>query len=137
ISGANGGVYVDHGVGTVTNSGTILGTADYGIYLLRGGGTVTNTAGALIKGGFTGVSVEFGYAGSILNQGTIIGTNYRGIYLGGGGTVTNAAGALISGLGKGVYLEGLSRVAALVNSGTVMATAVSGSVATYASGVYV
>jgi hypothetical protein len=136
----NGAVYAGQ-VATVINAGTISGTgtgfySNYGIYLFAGG-VVTNAAGALISGGETGISFEFPYPGVLSNQGTIVGSNYRGVYLGGGGTITNAAGALISGLGKGVYLEGFHAQATLINSGRIVATAVSGSQASYASGVYV
>ena len=43
------GVYIKYGAGTVTNSGTILGTAGVGVFL-SSGGRVDNTGPGLIEG---------------------------------------------------------------------------------------
>ena len=88
------------GAGTVTNTGTIIGTFSNGVYL-GNGGTVVNKAG-LIEGGFRGVRIV-GAAGTVTNFATILGTSGNGVALYNGGGVVNTAG-LIEGGRDGVYL---------------------------------
>ncbi len=94
------GIYASAAAGTVTNSGTILGTLGIGVFL-KGGGSVGNNAG-LIEG-VRGVQIA-GSAGSVTNSATIVGTNGDGVYLQAGGSVANNAG-LIEG-STGVDITG-------------------------------
>ncbi len=94
-----------HGVGTVSNTGTITGTNNYGI-LLDDGGTVSNTgASALIKGS-DGIRFTNGN-GTLTNSGSITGTHGVGVdFASVSGSVTNAAGGSIYGYSDGVGFGG-------------------------------
>lgn len=107
-----GGVFIGGSAGTVSNSGTIVGTG-YGSYAvsagvwLAAGGSVDNSGS--IQGGvnISGFPLYGGGAGTVRNSGTI-----AGVYFGAGGSVENI------GLIEGVY----SRNAAIMvsNSGTIL-----------------
>ena len=80
------------GGGTVTNSGTIISystTTSGGGVILGNGGTVNNTAAGMITG-YSGVEVAL-QAGTVNNQGLIIGYGKEGVYLAAGGVVTNGS----------------------------------------------
>ena len=127
IVGAGFGIYGDTTQAwTITNFGTVEGTAGHGIRL-RGGGAVTNggtaNSSASIYGYSNGldIGVGFGYAagglGFATNFGTIVGANGRGVRLEFGGTLTNSGtAALISGGSDGVQA---SRLATVTNEGTI------------------
>ena len=89
ISGARQGVYIYGGTGTVSNAGTIIGGVSYGVHLGLAGGSVTNSGTASrITGADMGVRLDG--AGTVINDGTIVGAA-NGIYvLGGDGTLINA-----------------------------------------------
>src|SRR5207249_3125066 len=72
IKGGNGGVRFSS-VGTLANSGTIIGTTNNGVYIA---GSLSNAVTGLIEGA-QGVLI-FGAAGTATNFGTIIGTTGYG-----------------------------------------------------------
>ena len=117
------GVVLDDG-GSVTNFGTIQNTdtSDAGVYL-RGGGSVTNSkTGAsvgLISGANNGVSFRGG-VGTVTNSGSIKSATNNGVYLTGGGSVTNGTGGLIAGKLNGIYNRGVAITVA--NSGSIETT---------------
>ena len=96
------GVYTLRG-GTVTNSGTITGTATSGMGVgAESGGTVDNESGGTISGANAGVFIASG-AGSVTNAGGIYATtaSANAVTLLGGGTVTNTK--TISGGGRRLH----------------------------------
>lgn len=102
------GVYIQDGVGNVTNTGgSITGQSGNGA-LLRNGGTVINeNAGTISGSGLTGASGSAGVqfetnAGTVrnLSGSTISGTVY-GVRLLAGGSVTNSGGSIIQTVGNG------------------------------------
>jgi hypothetical protein len=121
ITGANGvlinGPVGDYTInsGTVTNSGTIIGTETSGVSLLNGG-SVANLAGGTIMGPIAAVGI--GGAGSLTNDGRIIG-DQLGVGL--GGDVLNQAEGLISGGAYGVTDSASGSAATIVNLGTIQA----------------
>jgi len=121
-SSGNGVVLADGG--SVTNFGTIQNTdtSDAGVYL-RGGGSVTNSkTGAsvgLISGANNGVSFRGG-VGTVTNSGSIKSATNNGVYLTGGGSVTNGTGGLIAGKVNGIYNRGVAITVA--NSGSIETT---------------
>jgi uncharacterized protein with beta-barrel porin domain len=114
VSGANGTVWAltnlgtirgDTGVvlgsGTISNSGSITGTAQYGVAL--GSGSVTNMGGATITGNQDGIQASG--TDTVFNHGAIQGTGAgsSGVLLLGGGSVSNlGSSATISGVTNGV-----------------------------------
>jgi hypothetical protein len=101
---------------TVTNYGTITGTADDGIYT-EGPTTVNNYGSGLITGGYDGIHADYGAALTVYNgeDATIRGVNGAGIYTWSDGeyssdhvTVYNAG--LIQGGNYGIHNEGNSDV---------------------------
>ena len=149
ITGSGTGVYINNGLGTVTNFGRILATSALsgaGVVLEKGGivtnfGTVqnadTSVAGVYLRGNGvvingktgasigtisgaeTGVSIRGG-AGTVTNAGTILGSTNNGIYLNGGGSVINQAGGVIAGRNEGVYNRGVA--VTITNSGMIKTT---------------
>ena len=127
ITGPALGVYIDDGSGTVTNFGTIIGSAGVS---LDDGGQVTNgqsgsTAGLIV--GTTGDTVAIaGTAGTIVNFGTIQETTgaVATVALSAGGTVANGAvgatSALITGPGIGIYVN--NNPGTVTNFGRIAAT---------------
>ncbi len=113
-------------IGSVTNLGTIVGSAGRGVYLMVGG-TVTNGANgistSLISGLSDGVLIT-GAAGTVSNYGTIADTGTSGGAVGlfGGGFVTNRATGLITGYRFGVYATGSSGPSSLANYGVIHST---------------
>ncbi|HET6607782.1 MAG TPA: hypothetical protein VFG62_13975 [Rhodopila sp.] len=96
------------GAGTLTNFGTVSGVTDHPAVLMTTG-TIVNgpsgATGALIRGGDQASAVLISGAGTVVNYGTILGTElsgantgiYFGISLGGGGSISNlGAQSLIS-----------------------------------------
>jgi hypothetical protein len=117
IAGDQTGIRIAGAAGTVTNSGSIAGTAYDGIYMLAGG-SVTNAASATITGGYVGVVTSLGSGGTVLNAGYIAGSTKDGVVLQHGGSVSNAASGLIKGLGdEGVFLY---NGGTFTNAGTVI-----------------
>ncbi|WP_277557508.1 autotransporter-associated beta strand repeat-containing protein [Ereboglobus sp. PH5-10] len=91
--------------GTVTNSGTIIGTESHGI-----GGEInliiTNSAIGLIQGGSAGVFLE--NSGMVANSGTIRGVNDYAVRVNNGeAEITNTAAGVIDG---GIYAGGITTV---------------------------
>jgi hypothetical protein len=132
ISGNYLGVFIQSGIGTVSNSGTIVanrapsfnGGISYGVYL-EAGGTLTNAAGAYIFGSFNGIGAA-SFSGSpspttLTNSGRINSVGYTGSTkavgadLRSGGSVFNNAGASISGSGIGVDLSS----GTIINAGAI------------------
>ena len=105
ISGIDG-VRITTGAGTVTNTGTIIGSTRDGVYLAAGGSVNNNTLSAMIGGAQRGVHVSGG-AGAVANSGTIESTGGIAISVdGGAGTVTNSgtiesAGSVVISLNAG------------------------------------
>lgn len=141
----NGAIYgyngIDaRGVLTVTNAGSISGTAFYGAGIaLQASGTIVNMTGGGISGLFDGIDAKSGIA-TIVNYGGISAAQQdprqRGILLAAGGRVTNVSGGSISGF------DGFSAVndaATFVNAGHIAgnATAPAGIGVTLAAGGYV
>ncbi|MDR3473758.1 MAG: Ig-like domain-containing protein [Devosia sp.] len=123
ISGGQG-VYIKYREpGTVTNSGTIIGTSSAAIDL-GDGGTVTNNVGGVIMGAQDGVFVTKA-GGTVVNDGTIAAVSYHGVDLVVGGSITNAAGAYIYGGSSGVYV-GTGASGTITNAGLISASATSG-----------
>jgi outer membrane autotransporter protein len=81
------------------------------------GGSVNNlTTNAIISGGQYGVYITGG-AGTVINAGTIRGTNSAGVYLGAGGSVNNLSGGTNYG---GIYGVAITGGAGYVtNAGTI------------------
>ncbi len=116
--------------GSITNSGTISGSAAAGIKVISSTitGAITNNAGGTISGVVTfglaaGINVTGGSTvGSITNSGTISGTS-NGIKLSSAstitGAITNNTGGTIS---RGIDVAGGSTVGSITNSGTISGT---------------
>ncbi|WP_277558673.1 autotransporter outer membrane beta-barrel domain-containing protein [Ereboglobus sp. PH5-10] len=110
--------------GTLTNSGTVIGTSGNGV-LMAGAGKLTNNA--LVQGGATGAAINGG--GTVSNSGTIKGASNVGLSVAGlPATVTNAQDALIQGGQNGMMLYAGGT---LTNSGTVIGD---GNIGVYAGG---
>ena len=95
----NDGVGIEGGVGSVVNSGKIIGAGSVGegVYLADGG-TVSNLCRAIIQGNNNGVYIlNSGGTGVVVNAGKIIGTNNDGVYISGGGSVDNQRWGTING----------------------------------------
>jgi hypothetical protein len=114
--------------GLVQNGGTIIatgGTSSIGVYLGAGtvdNGQITDTF-ALISG--TGTGVDIAGAGTVVNDGTIIGVAYEAVYLG-SGSVTNgelgSSAGLIEGsgsTGNGVWI-GAGGLGTVTNFATII-----------------
>ncbi len=115
---------------TLSNYGTINATANYsnGINFLAGG-LVSNAAGAFIAGP-DGVQIG-GAVGTVLNAGTIIGTEDYGVRLDTGGTVSNVAS-----IGGNAQIIGGATGILLLNAGGSVYNGAAGSAAATISGTY-
>ena len=125
VLGGEDGVIIQGGIGSLTNSGSIVATVDDGVALFAGG-TIDNAAGGWISGAGTlgaGVFVTGGSA-VVANSGTIESLNHIGVLIAAGGSLANAAGGLISGLDEGVFFEGAR--GELTNTGSISATGING-----------
>ncbi|MDR3537185.1 MAG: hypothetical protein P4L71_11860, partial [Acetobacteraceae bacterium] len=117
------------GAGTLTNYGTISGLPGHQAVIMATG-TVVNgpsgATGALIRGGDQTSAILISGAGTVVNYGTILGTEfvgdsgiYFGVSLGGAGRIANlGTGALISNY-VAVYASLNDTV---VNAGTIAST---------------
>ena len=126
IQAPSEGIFITGQAGSVVNSGTIVATNYQGVYF-SAGGTLTNANGGLVAGGRQGAEIT-GYSGTgasygyITNSGTILGTEFQGIFMGVGGTVTNSGG-LIQGA-SGILLAGGPGI--VTNSGMIAGTSGTG-----------
>lgn len=126
ITGAQGGVVIDGGSGTITNAGVIRGSSVDGVgVVLQNGGTVNNSG--LISGTAVGIQVTAGTA-LIQNTGTISGDSLQGtgvLFTGTGqGTIDNF-GTIIGGSGTAVrFGTGTNRL--IIESGGVLSGTVVG-----------
>ncbi|MDF9831798.1 autotransporter-associated beta strand protein [Ereboglobus sp. PH5-5] len=123
IQGYNAGIYFSSSDrGSVTNSGTIIGTQSVGI---SGGNelTITNSISGLILGQYDGVRITYG--GTVINSGIITGTRFnnteasRGVYSVDNATIINNATGLMEGQWYGVETR---NGATITNSGTINST---------------
>jgi outer membrane autotransporter protein len=79
-------------------------------------GSVNDLTGGIITGGTNGV--EIAGTGSVVNVGSIIGTNGSGVYIGAGGSVNNLSGGTNYGGLYGVYITGGAGY--VTNAGTII-----------------
>ncbi|HEV2334514.1 MAG TPA: hypothetical protein VGS13_03345 [Stellaceae bacterium] len=121
IDGANRGVYIRGGSGTVTNFGTVGGTSGggEGIHLDTGGAVFNQTTGVIT--GVGGGAYVRGVPGTVVNAGIIrgIGTSFGdggGVWLQDGGTVANT-GTITSIANYGVGLSNIG--GSVTNSGSI------------------
>ena len=132
IMGANLGIDIKGGDGTVVNNGSITATGAYGRtgrgVALYWGGSVTNGASASISGADGGVYVGR-VAGIVVNDNIILGGSGDGIQLTEGGTITNAASAYIGGNAHGVSIGG-NGTESVANAGTIEGTSLGVAVGT-------
>jgi len=143
ITGGREGVYASGASASVTNAGTITGTAHNGVGLFAGG-SVENLTGGQISGGNYGVYIQGGdaavtNAGSITgvstavglngtnstvdNSGSIVSTGKYGFGVNikaGGGTVTNETGGYIGAARSAIAISG--GAGAVTNSGVIQST---------------
>jgi hypothetical protein len=131
ISGTYAGVYIESGLGTVSNAGMITGVSGGSGVALHDGGLVTNTtATAVINGAGGGIYANGTYA-TVSNLGSIIGfgpldgggATSTGIQLNQGGSVVNGlsgtALGLIYGYASGVEIIGPTLGTTSEGAGTV------------------
>jgi hypothetical protein len=110
---------------TVANAGTIQG--GFQDIILVGGGYVSNASTGTILAAGTGIYAPGSFGGggiratTVINAGTIEGTNTFGIEMDAGGFVSNAAQALIGGRYAGVQATTLE--ATIVNAGLISGAA--------------
>jgi hypothetical protein len=123
ISGADTGIKIFGTMGQVSNTGTITGGTAGGVGLLLSGGsgTVDNIGTAALITGHYGIAITSA-TGSVLNEGTVSGSNI-GVELADGGTINNTgATALIYGAGTGVVFN--TQAGTINNTGTISAQGV-------------
>ncbi len=105
ITGGNYAIFVESGIGTVRNFGTLAASPtsseSTGLWLASGG-DVFNGAGASTGWLITGQRYGIDGATNVSNYGTIAGVVFAGIVGGSGGTISNAQVGLITGGAKGV-----------------------------------
>ena len=134
ITGGQGGTLVQDQTGggsgvqvaSLTNAGTITGSAANGVQFTGALGPVTLANSGTITGATGGAIVATLGAATITNSGAITGQAAQGVLLGlttTGGSITNDAGASITGQTSGVVIQSgvLSPNASvtLVNAGTI------------------
>ncbi|MBT6033740.1 MAG: autotransporter domain-containing protein, partial [Kordiimonadaceae bacterium] len=103
---------------TVTNAGSITGTAKDGVSFDTGG-TVDNMVGSSILGDINGINILVA-EGNVTNAGSITGTTNNGVDLDAGGTVDNLSGATITGGITGVKTTNVT--ASVANAGSIIGT---------------
>lgn len=114
------GVQIYDAVGTVTNFATIAASITYASSVsLEAGGLVTNQSSGVIGGGGHGIVIGT-ISGTVVNFGTVTGTNSNGVVLGAGGTVINYAS--IHGASYGINVTAGTGI--VDNSGTITAAGV-------------
>jgi len=108
------GAHADHDL-TITNAGTITGTASSGIWITGAGVTVENEAGGVITGGDEGIRIEgsvididTGESGADLSDVAVAASNI---------SVTNAG--TISGADTGLFIGENATGATVTNTGTI------------------
>ena len=124
IVGGRDGIVSSNDLTSITNAGTIIGSARDGI---RGAlaSVVNQGPGALIQGAVDGIWDGATFASisiNVSNEGTIVGTTGHGLYLHGPGSITNTG--LISGQIDGVRVDGGPMT--VTNSGLIQGTGVAG-----------
>jgi hypothetical protein len=143
VNNAAGGVIAGHlrgvdmfGGGTLVNGGLISSTivaARYGAVYMNAGSTdpsstVTNLSTGTIAGVGRAIYQAF-KVGTVINAGTIIGTNVAGIEMVAGGSITaaavvnNQAGGSVTGLFDGIYVYRTSST--ITNAGSIVGTGTS------------
>ncbi len=129
---AGGGVTVYLPTGTVTNLGTISNTNSLGFDVDSNIGLVvvngaTNVTSALINAAHIGVNTgNTGTAGSVVNYGTIVGSNFIGVRLQsqtGTDAVINRGTILSGGIDAAAVYSNYSAVGSVDNSGVIQNTA--------------
>ena len=117
ISGYHYGIEADNTGSTVTNAGTIDGTAAAsGIGLALHAGTIANAATGRIHGGATGIDGKG--AITLANRGTIAGDSNAGVHLESGGTIANLGTAASIDAGfAGIYANDVA--VTVTNQGTI------------------
>ena len=124
ITGGFDGLSSGSGSLTLTNAGSITGTAGVAVNINDPGSTdkamITNSTTGAISGD---EGVEISGEGRVVNAQTITATNGKGVLIGGGGAVNNEAGATISGTAGGAEVDGGGSV---TNNGSITASATSG-----------
>jgi outer membrane autotransporter protein len=103
----------------LTNAATLNGNTN-GVYM-NAGGNVNNLTNGIITGGVNGVYLTGGTNSlvSVINAGSITGTNHDGVYLGTNGNVNNLTNGIITGGVNGVEIAGTGSV---VNAGLIIST---------------
>lgn len=150
IAGAEYGVQIRNGAGTVANAGSIGATRGDAVFLTDGG-TVSNASTGALYGEQTGVYISGG-SGTVINDGLITGENGYGVDLKGGGTIINAgtlvgagyAAKFAAGYANRLILDPGATVSGFVDGGNTIGAAqqstlelASGSSTGVLSGIYI
>ncbi len=118
ISGSNA-VFGNTYFWNLTNAATLNGNTN-GVYM-DAGGSVNNLTNGTITGGQYGVYITGGTNSvvSVVNAGSIRGTNNDGVYMGTNGSVNNLTNGIITGGANGVYI---AKTGSVVNAGSIIGT---------------
>ncbi|MCW3473268.1 alkaline phosphatase family protein [Limobrevibacterium gyesilva] len=116
ITGKGAGLFINGGVGTLSNAGLVSASGGAGADI-EAGGSVSNASGGLIAGSTFGVFISGG-SGTVSNVGSVRGAAYGGVLLAAGGSVTNVAGASVRGGHNGVYVQ--TAAGAVINAGSIL-----------------